>query len=79
MVTSIAKKQGGPAVTNALAAVAMEQEVTIFLDYQELAPAPPSTIVDCTGDIVTILRPGSVTAEQLAEVLGLLADLRAPG
>ena len=70
VVTSVARKQGGPAVTGAQDAVTMEQEVAIFLDYQALPPAPPSTIVDCTGDVVSILRPGSVTAEQLAEVLG---------
>jgi len=70
VVTSVAKKPGGPAVTRAQDATDLEQEVTIFLDYQELEPAPRSTIVDCTGDRVSILRPGSVTAEQLAEVLG---------
>lgn len=69
-VTSVAKKSGGPAVTRAQDAVDLEREVTVFLDYQELEPAPRSTIVDCTADRVRILRSGSVTAEQLAEVLG---------
>jgi len=70
VVTSVAKKHGGQAVTRTQDAVDLEQEVTIFLDYQELEPAPRSTIVDCTSSRVRILRPGSVTAEQLAEVLG---------
>ncbi|TLS36741.1 L-threonylcarbamoyladenylate synthase [Pseudalkalibacillus caeni] len=29
-----------------------------------------STVVDCTGDVVTILRPGGITREQLEEVVG---------
>jgi L-threonylcarbamoyladenylate synthase len=74
LVTSVAKKQGGPAVTRVQEATELEQEVTVFLDYHELEPDPAarSTIVDCTGDQVRILRPGSVTAEDLADVLGYL-------
>jgi L-threonylcarbamoyladenylate synthase len=70
VVTSVAKKDDGPVVTGAPDAADLEQEVTVFLDYKELEPAPRSTIVDCTTDRVRILRPGSVTAEELAEVLG---------
>ncbi|TKD71080.1 L-threonylcarbamoyladenylate synthase [Pseudalkalibacillus hwajinpoensis] len=29
-----------------------------------------STVVDCSGDVLTILRPGGVTKEQLEEVVG---------
>ncbi len=76
IVTSVAKKAGGPVVTRTEDAVDLEQEVAIFLDYKELEPAPRSTIVDCTTDRVSILRPGSVTAEQLAEVLGYLPERR---
>jgi L-threonylcarbamoyladenylate synthase len=72
VVTSVARRADGTAVTRAPDAVDFEQDVTIFLDYQELAPVPRSTIVDCTSDRVTVLRPGSVTAEQLSEVLGYL-------
>jgi L-threonylcarbamoyladenylate synthase len=70
VVTSVAKKRGGPAVTRAQDATDLEQEVTIFLDYKELEPAPRSTILDCTTERVRLLRAGSVTVEQLAEVLG---------
>ncbi|MGA9288489.1 MAG: L-threonylcarbamoyladenylate synthase [Anaerobacillus sp.] len=31
-----------------------------------------STVVDCSGDVVTILRPGGVTKEQLEEVVGVV-------
>jgi len=74
VVTSIAKEPGGPAVARAQDAVDFEREVAVFLDYEELAPAPRSTIVDCTSDRVRILRTGSVTAEELAEVLGYLPE-----
>ncbi len=30
-----------------------------------------STIIDCTGDVPTILRPGSITAQMIAESTGL--------
>ena len=70
VVTSVAKKRGGPAVTRAQDATDLEQEVTIFLDSKELEPAPRSTILDCTTERVRLLRAGSVTVEQLAEVLG---------
>jgi L-threonylcarbamoyladenylate synthase len=72
VVTSVAKRPGGPAVARTQDAVDLEEEVTVFLDYKELEPAPRSTIVDCTTDQVSILRAGSVTAEELAEVLGYL-------
>ncbi|MBU8905872.1 threonylcarbamoyl-AMP synthase [Desertibacillus haloalkaliphilus] len=29
-----------------------------------------STVVDCTGDVAMVLRPGGITAEQIAEVVG---------
>ncbi len=70
VVTSVPRKAGGPVVTRVQDVGDLEQEVTVFLDYEELAPAPRSTIVDCTGEQVRILRAGSVTAEQLADVLG---------
>jgi L-threonylcarbamoyladenylate synthase len=31
-----------------------------------------STIIDCTGDVPKILRPGAVTAEMIQESMGLL-------
>ena len=46
------------------------QKVRVDDVNQALEPAPRSTIVDCTTDRVRILRPGSVTAEELADVLG---------
>jgi L-threonylcarbamoyladenylate synthase len=74
VVTSVAKKHNGPVVTQAQDATDLEQEVTVFLDYKELEPAPRSTIVDCTRSRVSILRAGSVSAEELAEVLGYLPE-----
>jgi tRNA threonylcarbamoyl adenosine modification protein (Sua5/YciO/YrdC/YwlC family) len=72
VVTSVAKKAGGPVVTSAKDAIDLEDEVSVFLDYEELEPAPRSTIVDCTSSRVSILRTGAVSPEELAEVLGYL-------
>jgi len=33
-----------------------------------------STVLDCTGDVPLILRPGAVTAEELSEVLGCVVE-----
>ena len=38
-----------------------------------------STIVDFTGDDPVVLRPGSITSEALAEVLGTHAQFSRPG
>ena len=38
-----------------------------------------STIVDCTGDELVILRPGGVTRERVEEVSGVPVSLRADG
>jgi L-threonylcarbamoyladenylate synthase len=70
VVTSVAKTADGPVVTGTHDSSGLQQEVSVFLDYHTLEPAPRSTIVDCTGDRVRILRHGSVTPEELAEILG---------
>lgn len=74
IVTSVARTADGPAVTSAKDATPLEEAVSIFLDYGELPQAPRSTIVDCTGTQVRVLRPGAVTGEDLAAVLGYLPE-----
>lgn len=44
--------------------------VDVVLDGGRCAVGVESTIVDATGDTVTLLRPGGVTREQLGTVLG---------
>lgn len=55
----------------------------VVLDAGPCVVGVESTIVDCTGDRPVILRPGKVTAREIAEVssleLGTRSDVRAPG
>ena len=55
----------------------------VLLDAGPCDVGVESTIVDCTGDVPVILRPGKVTAQEIAEVTGLElgegSKVRAPG
>jgi L-threonylcarbamoyladenylate synthase len=43
----------------------------LILDGGACAVGVESTIIDCTGDVPKILRPGAVTAQMIAECTGL--------
>lgn len=45
-------------------------KIEYILDGGPCSLGVESTIVDCTGDVPTVLRPGAVTMEMLKEVLG---------
>lgn len=47
----------------------LDGKVPIVLDVDNITYGLESTVVDCTGDTSVILRPGSVTTEELKEVL----------
>ena len=55
----------------------------VILDAGPCSVGVESTIVDCTGDLPCILRPGKVTGEDIERVTGLeiggASDVRAPG
>ena len=38
------------------------------LDGGMLQPSPPSTVVDCTGRVPRVIRPGAIRASQLREI-----------
>ena len=62
---------GRPSPTTAEAVLAdMEGRIPLVLDGGACDFGVESTIVDCTGDVATILRPGAITREMLAEVVG---------
>ncbi|HVZ49897.1 MAG TPA: L-threonylcarbamoyladenylate synthase [Gemmatimonadaceae bacterium] len=45
------------------------------LDAGTLAPSEPSTVVDCTGRVPRVIRPGAVSAARLREAVpGLVGD-----
>ena len=48
----------------------LQGKVDIIIDGGDCSVGLESTVLDITGDIPEILRPGGVTAEQIREVLG---------
>ena len=69
-----ANASGRPSPTTAAAVLAdMDGKIPLILDGGPCRFGVESTIVDCTGERAAILRPGAVTREMLAEVLGELA------
>ena len=69
-----ANRSGRPSPTTAAAVfVDMDGKIPLILDGGPCRFGVESTIVDCTGERAEILRPGAVTREMLAEVLGELA------
>ena len=69
-----ANLSGRPSPTTAAAVFAdMDGKIPLILDGGPCQYGVESTIVDCTGECAAILRPGAVTREMLAEVLGELA------
>ena len=58
-------------------------DTDVVLDAGPCVVGVESTIVDCTGDLPVILRPGKVTAQQVIDVtgmdLGTKSEVRAPG
>ena len=58
-------------------------EIAMVLEGGPCAVGVESTIVDCTGSHAAVLRPGAITAEMIAELLGapprIGGSTRAPG
>src|SRR5207244_201420 len=54
-------------------------EVDIVLDDGPCTVGVESTIVDCTGEDLVILRPGGVTRERVEEVSGQAVGVRSDG
>jgi len=54
-------------------------DVDVVLDDGACTVGVESTIVDCTGDQLVILRPGGVTRERIEQVSGVPVSLRADG
>ena len=62
---------GRPSPTTAASVLRdMDGRIPLILDGGACRFGVESTIVDCTGPVATILRPGAITREMLTEVLG---------
>jgi L-threonylcarbamoyladenylate synthase len=72
MAVSSANVSGQPAAVDAdEARRQLGDAVEVYLDAGPAAQQAASTIVDLTGTSPRILRPGPVTADRIAEVLGI--------
>ncbi len=69
IATTSANRHGAPPVTSAGAVSAALPGVAMVLDGGVCA-GTPSTVVDCTGASVRILRVGRVAADEVAAVAG---------
>ena len=79
MAVSSANISGQPPAVNADEARAqLGDKVEVYLDAGPATKQAASTIVDLTGMTPKILRPGPVSAERIAEVLGVDPDALAP-
>ena len=66
-----ANLSGRPSPTTAASVLRdMDGRIPLILDGGACRFGVESTIVDCTGPVATILRPGAITREMLREVLG---------
>ncbi|HET7303283.1 MAG TPA: L-threonylcarbamoyladenylate synthase [Segeticoccus sp.] len=71
MAVTSANRHGQPAATTVTeAAVQLGSAVEVYLDGGPSAGGEASTILDCTGDVPTVLRLGALSAQALQEVLG---------
>ncbi|MCA1055098.1 threonylcarbamoyl-AMP synthase [Rossellomorea aquimaris] len=69
-----ANRSGKPSPTAAQHVVDdLEGRIVGVVDGGETGVGVESTVVDCTGEVPVILRPGGVTREQLHEVVGQVA------
>ncbi len=70
LATSSANLSGGPDPRNAQEVLAqLEGRIELVLDGGDAPGGVPSTVVDCTGEDITILRQGAIPPERLRQAL----------
>lgn len=80
LAVSSANRTGkAPAETVTEAGFMLGHHVELYLDGGPRSDGRPSTIIDCTKPDPVLLREGSISAEQLQEVLGEGVELVRPG
>jgi L-threonylcarbamoyladenylate synthase len=68
--TTSANLSGAPEANDAAGIMAqLGDAIDLILDGGPALGGPASTIVDCTGEVASILRVGAVPAERVAEIL----------
>jgi len=75
MAVSSANRTGlPPATTCANAQAQLGDAVAVYLDAGPTTAAVPSTIVDVTGAVPVLVRPGGITIERLREIVPEIED-----
>lgn len=70
LATTSANISGGPNPRNAQEVLAqLDGRIDLLLDGGEAPVGVPSTVVDCTGESIAILRQGAIEAERLWQAL----------
>ena len=78
VTSTSANRPGGPAAPGAAALVelfsdAVVRKELLVLDGGVLGNVPPSTLVDCTGAVPTMIRDGAIPREELRRGVGRFA------
>jgi tRNA threonylcarbamoyl adenosine modification protein (Sua5/YciO/YrdC/YwlC family) len=75
LAVSSANRTGQPAATTAdEAQQQLGEAVSVYLDGGPCADRVPSTILDLTGTIPTLLRAGAISVDRLRTVASIIAD-----
>ena len=75
LAVSSANRTGQPAATTAdEAQQQLGETVSVYLDAGPCIDNPPSTILDLTGTIPTLLRAGAISVDRLRTVASVIAD-----
>jgi tRNA threonylcarbamoyl adenosine modification protein (Sua5/YciO/YrdC/YwlC family) len=72
LVVSAARPAASEIVAGQSSLGELEEHTAVFLDSGPIPPGVLSTVVDCTGGEVTILRKGKITVGQIVDVLGYM-------
>ena len=72
LVVSAARPAASEIVEGQSSVGDLEEHTAVFLDCGPIPPGVLSTVVDCTGGEVTILRKGKITVGQIVDVLGYM-------
>ncbi|WP_448631583.1 L-threonylcarbamoyladenylate synthase [Cellulomonas soli] len=73
LAVSSANLTGGPAAVSAAGAhEQLTDSVAVYLDAGDAPGQVASTIVDATGDVLRLVRPGAISLERLREVTAVV-------
>jgi len=72
LIASAARGAGSGIVENQASIGDLADHTSIFLDCGTIEPDVLSTVVDCSGTDVAVLRKGKITVGQIVDVLGYM-------